>query len=196
MGWTIPPGASSPTAAAMDNSKTAPTAQIAGQIVALIAAVGRNGEIGRDNALLWRLPEDMAYFKQTTLGRPVIMGRKTWESLPERFRPLPGRLNVVVSRNRDYAAPGATLCHSLEEALAAAGSGEVFVMGGAELYTLALPRAHRLYLTRVEDAPAADAFFPAVPAGEWQETRRQAGTGSEPAYAFTLLERHPSATVR
>jgi len=172
----------------MDNSKTT-TTSAEPQIVALIAAVGRNGEIGRDNALLWRLPEDMAYFKQTTLGRPVIMGRKTWESLPERFRPLPGRLNVVVSRNPDYSAPGATLCHSLEEALAAAGSGEVFVMGGAELYTLALPRAHRLYLTRVEDAPAADAFFPTVPAGEWQETRRQPGTGNAPAYAFTLLER-------
>lgn len=109
--WMPPPGASPPIAAAMDNSE---------QILSLIAAVAANGAIGRDNGLLWQLPEDMAYFRQTTLGQPVIMGRKTWESLPPRFRPLPGRLNVVVSRNPAFQAPGAVLVHSLEETLTAA----------------------------------------------------------------------------
>ncbi|MDE2586521.1 MAG: dihydrofolate reductase, partial [Betaproteobacteria bacterium] len=139
------------------------------QIVALIAAVGANGAIGLGNRLLWNLPEDMAYFKQTTQGRPVIMGRKTWESLPERFRPLPGRHNIVVTRNADYLAPGASVAHSLEAALTAAGVGEVFVIGGAELYTQALARAHRLYLTEVADTPAADAFFPTVSPSQWRE---------------------------
>jgi len=179
-----PPPDLSPTAAAMDNSK---------QILALIAAVGRNGAIGKGNALLWNLPEDMAYFKQVTMGRPVIMGRKTWESLPPRFRPLPGRNNVVVSRNGGYQAPGATLATSLDEALAAAGDGEVFVIGGAELYALALPLARRLYLTRVEDSPEGDAFFPPVPAEAWAEVSRRPGTGTEPAFAFVVLERRPGA---
>lgn len=164
----------------MDNSK---------QIVSLIAAVGSNGAIGKGNLLLWSIPEDMAYFKQVTLGRPVIMGRKTWESLPPRFRPLPGRSNVVVSRNPDYAVPGAILALSLEAALAAAGAGEVFVIGGAELYAQSLPLADRLYLTRVEDAPEADAFFPAPPAEQWREVSRRAGSGQAPAYAFVVLER-------
>lgn len=161
------------------------------QIVALIAAVGANGAIGLRNRLLWSLPEDMAYFKQTTQGRPVIMGRKTWESLPQRFRPLPGRHNIVVTRNADYLAPGATVAHSLEEALTAAGAGEVFVIGGAELYTQALARAQRLYLTEVADTPAADAFFPAVPPSQWREVSRRQGSGNTPdtpAYAFVVLE--------
>ncbi len=175
-----PPGASLPTAVAMDNSE---------QIVSLIAAVGANGAIGKDNGLLWKIPEDMAYFKATTLGRPVIMGRKTWESLPERFRPLPGRHNIVVSRNAAYTASGASLCLSLEAALAAAGPGEVFIMGGAELYALSLPVADRLYLTRVDDAPAADAFFPEVSPAQWREASHRPGSGSAPAYAFVVLER-------
>lgn len=175
-----PPGALSPTAAAMDNSE---------QTLCLIAAVAANGAIGRDNGLLWQLPEDMAYFRQTTLGRPVIMGRKTWESLPPRFRPLPGRLNVVVSRNPAFQAPGAVLVHSLEEALEAAGGGEVFVIGGAELYAQSLARARRLYLTRVEDHPAADAFFPELSPAAWREVSRRPGGASDPAYAFLVLER-------
>ena len=163
------------------------------QIVALIAAVGTNGAIGLGNRLLWNLPEDMAYFKQTTQGRPVIMGRKTWESLPERFRPLPGRHNIVVTRNAEYQAPGATVAHSLEAALTAAGAGEVFVIGGAELYTQALARAHRLYLTEVADAPAADAFFPTVSPSQWREVSRRQGCSDAPAYAFVVLEtRTPS----
>ena len=161
------------------------------QIVSLIAAVGRNGAIGKGNRLLWSLPADMAYFKAVTLGRPVIMGRKTWESLPPRFRPLPGRQNVVVSRNLAYAAPGAAVAHSLAEALALAGPGEVFVIGGAELYGQALELARRLYLTEVDDTPEADAFFPDFDRSCWPETRR-AGHPVEdgrPAFAFVLRER-------
>ena len=129
--------------------------------VFLIAAVARNNAIGKDGALPWHLPEDMKYFRETTRGKPVIMGRKTWESLPERFRPLPGRTNIVLSRNGNYAANGATVVASLEEALhAAADAEEVFVIGGAELYRQALPIAQRLYLTELATDFAGDAFFP------------------------------------
>jgi dihydrofolate reductase len=114
-------------------------------IISLIAAMAGNRTIGRDNALPWRLPEDLRHFKATTLGKPVIMGRKTWESLG---RPLPGRRNVVVSRNPDYRPEGGELTGSLAEAIAAtADADEVFVIGGAELYRQALPSAQRLYLT-------------------------------------------------
>ena len=119
-------------------------------MLSLIAAVARNGVIGKDNQLLWHLPGDMRHFRETTRGKPVIMGRRTWESLPEKFRPLPGRLNVVVSRDPRYAAPGATLSGSLENAIEIAGSAEeAFVIGGAELYRQALPFADRLYLTEI-----------------------------------------------
>jgi len=141
----------------------------------LVAAVARDGAIGRDNGLLWRLPEDMARFKALTLGKPVVMGRLTWESLPERFRPLPGRRNLVVSR-REQALAGAEVFASLDAALAAcAGVAEVCVIGGAEIYALALPRAQHLALTEVDaDYPDAHRHFPAWPqaqfdsqAGEW-----------------------------
>jgi dihydrofolate reductase len=142
-------------------------------VLALIAAVARNRAIGRDNALLWQLPEDMRHFRETTRGRTVIMGRKTWESLPAAFRPLPGRRNVVVSRNPAYAAPGATVVHSLEAALRLTDPAEeTFLIGGAELYRQALPLAARLYLTEVDDAPPADAFFPALTPGDWHELSR------------------------
>lgn len=145
-------------------------------MLSLIAAVARRRVIGKDNALLWHLPEDMRYFRETTRGKPVIMGRKTWESLPEKFRPLPGRRNIVVSRNVDYDAPGAELASSLDTALAAtAGEAEVFVIGGEALYRLALPHADRLYLTEIERDYDGDAFFPEIVAQEWQERSRIPG---------------------
>lgn len=129
----------------------------------LIAAVARDRGIGRGNELLARIPEDMARFKALTLGHPVIMGRKTWDSIPARFRPLPGRRNLVLSRQPGLQLEGAETFASLEAALAAcAEAPEVFVMGGAEIYALALPRAEVLELTELDTVfEGADAFFPA-----------------------------------
>jgi dihydrofolate reductase len=133
-----------------------------GPIVSLIAAVARHGAIGRAGALLWREPQDQRHFRAKTMGAPVIMGRKTWDSLPERFRPLPGRRNIVVTRNPGWAAPDAHAAASLDAALAlAADAPRVFVIGGAELYALALPRADELELTEIDAEFDADTFFPA-----------------------------------
>lgn len=128
--------------------------------VTLIAAVGSNMGIGKNNSLLWNLPADMAHFRAATRGSAVVMGRKTWESLPEQFRPLPGRANIVATRRIGYRAQGAALAHSLEEALqtAKALSVPIFVIGGAELYAQAMPIASRIILTEIDQAPDADAF--------------------------------------
>lgn len=159
-------------------------------MISLIAAVAQNRAIGKDNQLLWQLPEDMRYFRETTRGKTVIMGRKTWESLPAAFRPLPGRRNIVVTRDRHYVAAGATVTYSLPEAIAAAGNGdETFVIGGADLYRQALPLAQRLYLTEVAQACAGDAFFPEVPATEWQEvSRQQQRSESGIEFAFVVYQ--------
>lgn len=156
----------------------------------LIAAVARNGVIGVDNTLPWRLPEDLKRFKALTLGHPIVMGRKTWESLG---RPLPGRANIVVSRDPDYSAAGATLARSLLsaiEAAAASGTDEVFVIGGAEIYRLALPLAQRLQLTEIDREFAGDAHFPDFDRQAWLETAREchhSETGFD--YAFVTYER-------
>ena len=143
-------------------------------VIALIAAVARNGVIGKDNRLLWHLPEDMRHFRETTRGKPVIMGRKTWESLPEKFRPLPGRLNIVVSRDRHYPATGATVADSLASAISAAQDAEeIFIIGGETLYRQAMPLADRLYLTEIDRDFDGDAFFPPLDRQAWQESRRQ-----------------------
>jgi dihydrofolate reductase len=142
--------------------------------VALIAAVARNGAIGRGNALLWRLPEDLRHFKATTLGAPIVMGRKTWDSIG---RPLRGRRNLVVTRQAGWQAHGAEPVGSLQEAIERAGSvPKLFVVGGAQLYAQALPIADELVLTEIDaDAADADTFFPAwdrsafsAEAGPWQ----------------------------
>lgn len=159
--------------------------------VSLIAAVGRNGEIGRGNDLLWRTREDQLHFKNTTMGHPVVMGRKTWDSLPERFRPLPGRRNIVVSRNAAFEAKGAEVVTSLDAALsAAADAPRVFVVGGAQLYALALPRADELVLTEVDAAFDADAFFPAWDRQAFGEVARDPRTDPEGRpYAFVTYRR-------
>ena len=159
-------------------------------MLSLIAAVARNRAIGKDNQLLWHLPEDMKHFRETTRGKPVVMGRKTWESLPEKFRPLPGRQNIVVSRDPAYKAHGADLAGSLEGALALAGGAEeVFVIGGEQLYRAALPFADRLYLAEVELEPEADAFFPELNPAVWQEVERRASGESMPACTFVVYVR-------
>ncbi|UCV07322.1 dihydrofolate reductase [Dechloromonas denitrificans] len=141
--------------------------------IVIIVAVAKNRVIGRDNQLIWNIPEDMAHFKALTQGHTVLMGRKTWESLPPRFRPLPGRRNIVVSRQPDYAAPGAELANSLESALALAATDEtVFIIGGADIYQQALALADRLEITEVDLIPEGDSWFPEIPAADWQLTAK------------------------
>lgn len=162
-------------------------------MIVIVAAVARNGVIGKDNALPWHLPEDLKHFKSLTMGHTVVMGRKTWESLPARFRPLPGRTNVVVTRNAGYAAPGATVVHSLAAAVKVVAGGmaeDLFVIGGAELYRHALPHAQRLELTEIDAEIDGDARFPAFDRTQWREVRREAGTSANGlAYAFVSYER-------
>ena len=162
-------------------------------MITLIAALAKNGVIGKDNALPWHLPEDLKHFKQLTTGHAVIMGRKTWESLPERFRPLPGRLNIVVTRSAEYQAHGATVVHSLEDAAKvgpADTAAQRFVIGGAELYAHALPLAQRLELTEIDIEVEGDARFPAFDRRAWREVKREAGTSADGLrYAFVTYER-------
>ncbi|TXH91786.1 MAG: dihydrofolate reductase [Pseudomonas sp.] len=161
----------------------------------LIAALAENRVIGRDNQLPWHLPADLKHFKAHTLGKPVIMGRKTWDSLG---RPLPGRLNLVVTHQADLQLEGAEVFTSLEAALARAdhwareqGVAELMLIGGAQLYEQALPLARRLYLTRVALQPQGDAWFPPFDEAVWQCSEReehQAGE-STPAYRFETWQR-------
>lgn len=165
----------------------------------LIAAVARGGAIGRGNELPWHLPEDLKHFRATTQGAPVIMGRRTWESLPPRFRPLPGRHNIVVSRDPHWSADGACRAGSLAEARAAAGDApRVFVIGGAELYRAALPLADELLLTELDLAvPDADAFFPDWRAAGFEEVAREVHRAAPPnhfAFAFVRCLR-PTPTA-
>lgn len=146
--------------------------------IIIIAAVARNRVIGRDNQLLWHIPEDMAHFKALTSGHTVIMGRKTWESLPPRFRPLPGRHNIVISRQPDYAAPGADLADSLENALKLVSTAPaVFIIGGEQIYRQAMAVADRLEITEVDLAPEGDAWFPEIAAVDWEQTAKTEGAG-------------------
>jgi dihydrofolate reductase len=159
----------------------------------LVAAVAKNGVIGDSNALPWHLPEDLKHFKQLTSGHAVIMGRKTWESLPLRFRPLPGRLNIVLTRDPSYVATGASVVHTLQEALKVGAGGTAFIIGGAELYAHALPLAERLELTEIDRDFPGDVFFPEIAPDEWRETSRQPGISSNGLrYAFTTYERTQS----
>jgi dihydrofolate reductase len=165
--------------------------------LAVVVARARNGVIGRDGKLPWRLKSDMALFKALTWDKPVIMGRKTWDSLPK--KPLPGRLNIVLSRDGAFAPETALVCDRFQEAVDIGrehaeedGAEEVCVIGGAALYALALPKARRLYLTEVEADVEGDAHFPAFDEGAWREVRRDPHPASEnDEYPFTLrvLER-------
>ena len=156
--------------------------------VYLVAAVAANGIIGARGKLPWHLPEDLKHFKELTLGHPVIMGRKTWESLG---RPLPGRENIVVTRSAGYEAPGASVATSLEAALAlCAGESVAFVIGGSELYAAALPLADGLVLTEIHRDYAGDTRFPEFDRKAWRETQRKPhdGTGGL-RFDFVLYER-------
>jgi len=144
--------------------------------ISMIAALARNGTIGKANDLPWHLPDDMKYFMNTTKGHHVIMGRKNYESLPEKFRPLPNRTSIVVTRQRDYKAHGCTVVHQLEDGIKMAeknGEGELFIIGGSEIYKLAMPFADKLYLTEIEADVEGDTFFPFYKKESWQEIFRQ-----------------------
>lgn len=158
--------------------------------VNLIAALAENGVIGVKNRLPWRLPEDLAHFKTVTLGHPVVMGRKTFESLG---RPLPGRRNIVITRTPGWHAAGAEAAASLDAALAlCSGAPEVFVIGGAEIYALALPLADRLFLTEVAVAPEGDARFPEFDRSRFRvsaRTPRRGALGDPLEFAFVVYER-------
>lgn len=150
----------------------------------LIVAYAANRTIGRDNGLPWKLPGDLAHFKRTTLGCPIIMGRTTWESLG---RPLPGRQNIVISRNPCYSAAGASVHPSLEAALAACAPGvSPYIIGGAQIYRLALPLAQQIIATEVHANVDGDADFPLLPPNEWQETSRSARQ-SENGYEYDFV---------
>jgi dihydrofolate reductase len=157
----------------------------------LIAAVARNGTIGRDNALLWQLPEDLRHFRAVTTGHPVIMGRKTWDSLPARFRPLPGRRNIVVTRQPGWQAEGAEVAASPDIALALlAGVPQAFVIGGAELYAATLPLADELLLTEIDRDFDGDVVFPPWDRDTFVETRREAHQAAAPNhFGFAFVSR-------
>ena len=155
----------------------------------LIAARARNGVIGRNNQMPWKIPGEQPYFKRMTMGHPIVMGRKTWESIG---RPLPGRRNIVITRDRAYAALGADVVGSLEDALSLAGADEVFVIGGGQLYAEAMPRASRLLLTEIDADFDGDTFMPPPDRAQWRETSREdhppAGDRAF-GYSFVVYER-------
>ncbi len=160
-------------------------------------ARARNGVIGRDGGLPWRLKSDLKLFKANTMGKPVIMGRKTWDSLPK--RPLPGRTNIVLSRDGSFEPAGSIVCERFEEAISIAreqaaedGAVEVCVIGGAALFVLALPKAKRIYLTEVEADVPGDVHFPPFDETQWREVKRDAygaGEGDDYPFVFRVLER-------
>ena len=165
--------------------------------LALVVARARNGVIGKDGGLPWRLRSDLQRFKAVTMGKPCIMGRRTWESLP--LKPLPGRLNLVLSKDESFEARGALVCTTLDEAVEIAretaeedGVDEICVIGGVALFAMALPRAKRLYLTEVEAEPEGDAVFPAFDEAAWKEVSSEAhpaGEKDDHAFVFRILER-------
>jgi len=160
----------------------------------LIYARAANGVIGKDNALPWHLPEDMAHFKRLTTGCPVIMGRKTWDSLPLKFRPLPGRKNIVVTRQVDWNTDGAYRASGLPEAVALCSDAEeIWVIGGAQIYAEAEPLAQRAIVTEIDRDFEGDAYAPAL-GSQWQETARESHTSagaSALVFSFVTYERAP-----
>jgi dihydrofolate reductase len=162
-------------------------------VISLIVAMARNRVIGAGNKIPWHLPNELKLFRSLTMGHPIVMGRRTYESIG---RLLPGRTTVIVTRQADYHVPGAVVAHSIEEALdACKGDAEVFVTGGAELFRETLPIADRIYLTVVDAEPAGDTFMPHFDTADWVETRAQTFPADEKhahGYRFAVLERKAS----
>ena len=163
--------------------------------VTLVAAVARGGVIGRDGGIPWQLQEDMARFRELTMGHPVVMGRRTWDSLPDQFRPLPGRDNIVITRDPDWSAQGADRAGSIEDALRLVGSDpHVFVIGGGEIYAAALPFADELHLTEIDADVEGDTTFPRWESGAFEETSRQSQvTADGTQFSFVTYRRTAAA---
>ncbi len=143
-------------------------------MIALIAAIAENNCIGKDNQLPWHIPEDLEHFKKITDRKIVLMGRKTWESLPEKFRPLPNRKNIVISRNLEYKVPeGVEVYDSIESAIEGHKNEEVFVIGGAGIYSQTIDNADRLYITHIHKPVDGDVFFPILDKEKWEEFERE-----------------------
>ncbi len=163
--------------------------------ISMIAAVAQNGIIGKDNDLVWNLPDDMKFFMKTTTGHPVLLGRKNYESLPKKVRPLPNRTNIIITRNESYKAEGAIVVHSLSDGIEEArktGAEEAFIIGGGEIYAIGFPFAQKLYLTEIEGIYDGDTFFPEFDRSEWKETSRwhhPADERHESAFDFVTYER-------
>ena len=163
--------------------------------VSLIVAASGNGVIGKDNDLIWHLPKDMKFFKDTTMGHHVIMGRKNFESIPHKFRPLPNRTNVIITRQSDYKAEGSIVVNSVEESLKVAksnGENEAFIIGGGQIYKLALEAnlIDRIYLTRIHHSFDGDTFF-TEPSSDWEEIKREdcfKDDNHKYDYSFIVLE--------
>ena len=164
--------------------------------ISIIVAMCENRVIGRDGGMPWHLPGELQYFKKVTMSKPVVMGRRTFESIG---RPLPGRANIIITRDTTYAPDGVTVAHTLSDALRLAteravadGAGEVMVIGGGQVYAEALDQASRVYLTEIHVTIDGDTFFPALPPEEWREVSRfsdENGEYSDPRYSFVILER-------
>ena len=163
----------------------------------MIYARARNGVIGKQGQLPWHLPEDLAHFKRTTLGQAVVMGRVTWESLPEKFRPLPGRTNVVVSRQTSFEANGAQVVSSLEAAMALFPTNEVvWLIGGAQLYSQALPLVSQIVVTEIDADFEGDAFAPMLSTNDWTETERSSHVSAQGlAYHLVTLQKRNTHTL-
>ena len=160
--------------------------------ISIIVAIAKDRAIGKDNDLLWNLPDDMAFFKNTTKGHAIIAGRKNYESIPPKFRPLPGRTNIIVTRNKDYKAEGAIVTHSLEEAIEkgkATESDELFIIGGGQIYKQGLNLCDKIYLTEVNATfPDADVHFPEI-SDEWKEVKRAHHPADDKhKYSFEFIE--------
>jgi dihydrofolate reductase len=161
--------------------------------ISIVVAVAENGAIGKDNALLWRLPDDLKNFKTITMGKPIVMGRKTYDSIG---RALPGRVNIVISRQASLVLPGCVVVGSLADAINAAGDvAEIAIIGGAEIYRQALAMTATIYMTKVHATLTGDVFFPPLVAAEWRETHREhhgADERHEYSFTFVTLERTAS----
>jgi dihydrofolate reductase len=146
--------------------------------LSIIVAVAKNNVIGRNNDLIWHLPADMKYFKETTAGHSIITGRKNYESIPEKYRPLPNRVNIVVTRQENYVAPGAVVLPSVDAAIAYAkqleGHDEIFIIGGGEIYKQSIAKVDKLYITKIEQAFEGDTYFPALDMTYWVESKKSA----------------------
>lgn len=161
--------------------------------ISIIVAHSKNMVIGKGNDLIWKIPNDQVRFKNLTMGHPVVMGRKTWESIPEKFRPLPGRANFVITRDGSYKASGATVTTSIADALtqaqSAPGSEEIFIVGGGEIYKAALPLTNRLYLTLIDKEVDGDTYFPEYKNLFTKKISEESGEFEGLKYSYLILER-------